>query len=181
MIHSSLPHAARTAQTKSKTMLRTCAELWLAGVPIDWSRRYQGERRIKRVLPTYPFERRRYWIVDQQRATAQPSGRHGERPGGRGGRARRAGGTPNYFMETVTWRRVQYFNPPGASDQDGATALAGFQPNRKNRQADRGGAAATRRQSHDRREGRRNSKLTPTDGSRSIRPTKSISRSCARQ
>ena len=31
-------------------------------MPIDWSGRYQGERRIKRVLPTYPFERKRYWI-----------------------------------------------------------------------------------------------------------------------
>ena len=96
---------------KSSTMLRTCAELWMAGAPIDWSGRYQGERRIKRVLPTYPFERRRYWIVDHAQPAQQAGGSPG--PWRLADPARAA--TPNYFMETVTWRRVQYFNPPGAS------------------------------------------------------------------
>jgi phthiocerol/phenolphthiocerol synthesis type-I polyketide synthase E len=99
-IQSSLPHASARGAGEVKTMLRTCAELWLAGAPIDWSRRYQGERRIKRVLPTYPFERRRYWIVDHQRPAApQPAV-----PMRRGGGPRAL----NYLMETVSWRRVQY-------------------------------------------------------------------------
>jgi amino acid adenylation domain-containing protein len=36
--------------------------LWSAGVAIDWQS-YQGERKRCRVpLPTYPFERKRYWL-----------------------------------------------------------------------------------------------------------------------
>ena len=73
-------------------MLRNAAELWLAGAAIDWTRRYAGERRIKCVLPTYPFERRRYWIVEQQQSAAAagasplcgPGARLGLGPGGRG-------------------------------------------------------------------------------------------------
>ncbi|WP_161982355.1 type I polyketide synthase [Dictyobacter alpinus] len=36
--------------------------LWLAGVELDWSHFYAGERRRRIPLPTYPFERQRYWI-----------------------------------------------------------------------------------------------------------------------
>ncbi len=36
--------------------------LWLAGVNVDWLK-FRGEERRSRVpLPTYPFERKRYWI-----------------------------------------------------------------------------------------------------------------------
>jgi natural product biosynthesis luciferase-like monooxygenase protein/amino acid adenylation domain-containing protein len=43
-------------------MLEALGRLWLAGVPIDWSRLRSGERRLRVALPTYPFERERYWI-----------------------------------------------------------------------------------------------------------------------
>ena len=36
--------------------------LWLAGVQIDWAGFYSHERRDRLPLPTYPFERQRYWI-----------------------------------------------------------------------------------------------------------------------
>lgn len=36
--------------------------LWLAGVEIDWEALHAGERRHRIPLPTYPFERERYWI-----------------------------------------------------------------------------------------------------------------------
>jgi amino acid adenylation domain-containing protein len=36
--------------------------LWAAGVEVDWAAHYAGEQRRKVPLPTYPFERRRYWI-----------------------------------------------------------------------------------------------------------------------
>ena len=52
-------------------MLEALGRLWLAGVPIDWSRHRQGERRQRIPLPTYPFERERYWI-DPAKA-AQPA------------------------------------------------------------------------------------------------------------
>ena len=48
-------------------LLNTCGRLWCAGVTIDWSQRIgttpastQQRRRLS--LPTYPFERERYWI-----------------------------------------------------------------------------------------------------------------------
>ena len=37
-------------------------KLWLAGVEIDWNKYHASERRHRIPLPTYPFERQRYWI-----------------------------------------------------------------------------------------------------------------------
>jgi acyl transferase domain-containing protein/acyl carrier protein len=38
--------------------------LWARGVPVDWEAFYAGEQRRRIELPTYPFERRRYWFDD---------------------------------------------------------------------------------------------------------------------
>jgi NADP-dependent 3-hydroxy acid dehydrogenase YdfG/acyl carrier protein len=38
------------------------AKLWLAGVGLNWERYYEGQRRQRVSLPTYPFERQRFWI-----------------------------------------------------------------------------------------------------------------------
>src|SRR5436853_5177119 len=43
-------------------LLTTLGKLWLAGIKIDWRNFYADERRQRIPLPTYPFERRRYWI-----------------------------------------------------------------------------------------------------------------------
>ena len=43
-------------------LLTTLGKLWLGGAPVDWSRFYFHERRHRVSLPTYPFERQRYWI-----------------------------------------------------------------------------------------------------------------------
>ncbi|NJN10371.1 MAG: type I polyketide synthase [Richelia sp. RM1_1_1] len=43
-------------------ILHTLGQLWLMGVQIDWSGFYSNERRHRLPLPTYPFERQRYWI-----------------------------------------------------------------------------------------------------------------------
>jgi acyl transferase domain-containing protein len=43
-------------------LLTTLGKLWLVGVQIDWSRFYDHEQRHRLPLPTYPFERKRYWI-----------------------------------------------------------------------------------------------------------------------
>ncbi|WP_437483072.1 SDR family NAD(P)-dependent oxidoreductase [Sorangium sp. So ce1014] len=38
------------------------ARLWVEGMPIDWSLLHAGATPRRVPLPTYPFERRRYWI-----------------------------------------------------------------------------------------------------------------------
>ncbi|OAD20020.1 polyketide synthase type I, partial [Candidatus Thiomargarita nelsonii] len=43
-------------------LLTTLGKLWLAGVSIDWTGFYAQEQRQRLPLPTYPFERQRYWI-----------------------------------------------------------------------------------------------------------------------
>ncbi|MEM7594468.1 MAG: aminotransferase class III-fold pyridoxal phosphate-dependent enzyme, partial [Cyanobacteria bacterium P01_A01_bin.83] len=37
-------------------------ELWLSGVSLDWQSFYLNEKRSRLPLPTYPFDRQRYWI-----------------------------------------------------------------------------------------------------------------------
>jgi amino acid adenylation domain-containing protein len=43
-------------------LLGALGRLWLAGVDVDWKGFYAHERRRRVRLPTYPFERQRYWI-----------------------------------------------------------------------------------------------------------------------
>ncbi|MEH2049307.1 aminotransferase class III-fold pyridoxal phosphate-dependent enzyme [Nostoc sp.] len=43
-------------------LLKAVGQLWLSGVSIDWSNFYQRETRQRIPLPTYPFERQRFWI-----------------------------------------------------------------------------------------------------------------------
>jgi amino acid adenylation domain-containing protein len=54
------------------TVLHAAGQLWLAGADIDWSALHAGERRRRVVLPTYPFERKRYWL-DPAPAAARPA------------------------------------------------------------------------------------------------------------
>ncbi|MBW4666575.1 MAG: SDR family oxidoreductase [Cyanomargarita calcarea GSE-NOS-MK-12-04C] len=43
-------------------LMNTLGRLWLTGVEVDWSSFYAKEQRTRIPLPTYPFERQRYWI-----------------------------------------------------------------------------------------------------------------------
>lgn len=49
-------------------MVQTLGQLWLNGISADWSGFYAHERRYRLPLPTYPFERQRYWIEPQARS-----------------------------------------------------------------------------------------------------------------
>ena len=49
-------------QADLAVLLNTLGKLWIAGVTIDWQGFYTHERRRRVALPTYPFERQRYWI-----------------------------------------------------------------------------------------------------------------------
>lgn len=43
-------------------ILKTLGQLWLSGVVIAWDGFYKYEKRHHIPLPTYPFERKRYWL-----------------------------------------------------------------------------------------------------------------------
>jgi acyl transferase domain-containing protein len=43
-------------------LLNKIGRLWLAGVDLDWSEFYAWEKRYRLALPTYPFQRQRYWV-----------------------------------------------------------------------------------------------------------------------
>jgi phthiocerol/phenolphthiocerol synthesis type-I polyketide synthase E len=55
-----------TSSSEVAFLLSTAGRLWLAGVSLDWRGFHAGWRRRRLPLPTYPFERRRYWIEAQQ-------------------------------------------------------------------------------------------------------------------
>jgi phthiocerol/phenolphthiocerol synthesis type-I polyketide synthase E len=53
---------AEQARSDRSALLEGLGRLWTAGVAVDWDA-YAGEERRRRVpMPTYPFERRRYWF-----------------------------------------------------------------------------------------------------------------------
>ena len=49
-------------QLDGEFLLNTLGRLWLEGCSVDWKAFYAGEQRRREHLPTYPFERQRYWI-----------------------------------------------------------------------------------------------------------------------
>ena len=59
----------------SEFLRHTIAALWLAGVQLDWRQFHADEHRQRVSLPTYPFERQRFWLgpleqVDSTQAAA---------------------------------------------------------------------------------------------------------------
>lgn len=53
---------SRDGRSELASLLTATGRLWLAGVPADWQGFYRHEERRRVPLPTYPFERRRFWI-----------------------------------------------------------------------------------------------------------------------
>ncbi len=61
MVFSSIRHP-HDEQSDLQFLLNTLAQLWLVGARVDWKGFYQDEERHRVRLPTYPFERQRYWV-----------------------------------------------------------------------------------------------------------------------
>jgi acyl transferase domain-containing protein len=61
VVLSSMRHP-RDQQSDLAFLLDTMGKLWLAGAKLDWGGFYARERRRRLPLPTYPFERQRYWV-----------------------------------------------------------------------------------------------------------------------
>ncbi len=84
------PHDHRA---EMEVVLGSLGELWAHGVAVDWAAFHRDERRCRVSLPTYPFERRSYWIGARQ---GQPTER----------RKAEARDTSGWFYRPV-WRQVE--------------------------------------------------------------------------
>ncbi len=69
-IVSSLPHP-RSPRPDSEHALAALGRLWAAGVAIDWAAFHEHERLRRVPLPSYPFERQRYFVDPRPNATAR--------------------------------------------------------------------------------------------------------------
>ncbi|NJN06649.1 MAG: SDR family oxidoreductase [Richelia sp. RM1_1_1] len=68
LVLTSIRHP-REQQSDVAFLLNSLGKLWLFGVKVDWSGFYINEHRHRIPLPTYPFERKRYWIEVNRNAT----------------------------------------------------------------------------------------------------------------
>nr|QEO74516.1 Beta-ketoacyl synthase [uncultured bacterium] len=69
---TSLPRAGEQ-RSDSEQMLAALGQLWASGGRVNWSGFHAGATRRRVPLPTYPFERQRYWIEPQRETVASLS------------------------------------------------------------------------------------------------------------
>lgn len=72
IVLSSLRHP-KDVRSDQAFLLNMVGRLWLAGIRLDWSKFYSHEQRHRLCLPTYPFERQRYWIERSAAKAAIPA------------------------------------------------------------------------------------------------------------
>ena len=69
----------RDVQADSTILLTALGKLWLTGVPVNFPALFTGQQRRRVALPTYPFERHRYWI-DAKYSVSQTASQEAEIP-----------------------------------------------------------------------------------------------------
>jgi acyl transferase domain-containing protein/acyl carrier protein len=79
-------------------VLEAVGRLWIAGVEVDWAKFHNNERRLHVPLPTYSFERQRYWI-DPPKETVLPN---------------RPVADPADWLWTPAWKQVPRTGSPKA-------------------------------------------------------------------
>ncbi len=93
---SSLGHV-KESKPDAANLLAALGSAWLNGVKIDWQAFYENETRRRIPLPTYPFERKRYWVdapkMESPTTSATTPSSHS-----------RAGGNPVSVVEPVDSR-----------------------------------------------------------------------------
>jgi acyl transferase domain-containing protein/acyl carrier protein len=62
----------RRLEADGETLAAALATMWTHGVGIDWHVYFGDESRVRAELPTYPFERERYWLDGLAQRPAPP-------------------------------------------------------------------------------------------------------------
>ena len=70
VVLSSLRHPEQDNLSDVAFLLNSLGQFWMAGGQVNWLRFYKPERRRRVALPSYPFERQRYWIEPPKQAKA---------------------------------------------------------------------------------------------------------------
>jgi phthiocerol/phenolphthiocerol synthesis type-I polyketide synthase E len=70
LVLHSLPHL-KDGAGEEQTLWGTVAALWHEGIEAAWPRVYQGERRQRLRLPTYPWDHGRYWLGVRDQETQE--------------------------------------------------------------------------------------------------------------
>jgi acyl transferase domain-containing protein len=65
--------AAKEDSSDLAVLLDTCGRMWSMGVPIDWKAFWSREARQRVPLPSYPFQRKSYWIEPDEAPIASPA------------------------------------------------------------------------------------------------------------
>ncbi len=117
-----VPAIASLGATGSEqaALLGALGRMWLAGVTVNWAGLHSGQRRRRVPMPTYPFERSRFWIEPYRPAeqgAMAPSEREGSlhpRPAGLGAYV-----APQTTIEqtlAATWEATLGVGPIGTMD-----------------------------------------------------------------
>ncbi|HEV2523873.1 MAG TPA: acyltransferase domain-containing protein, partial [Gammaproteobacteria bacterium] len=70
-VTNTLPTSNEEVSFGQKSLLLALGQLWLHGVKINWANYDKRTERKKLVLPTYPFERRVYWLDPDNKESNQ--------------------------------------------------------------------------------------------------------------
>ncbi|WP_433527968.1 SDR family oxidoreductase [Micromonospora sp. CA-263727] len=66
-----------------QALLEGLGTIWAAGATLDWAAVCEADRRRRVRLPSYPFQRRRFWVAPDRSETAGPASSPTYRPGWR--------------------------------------------------------------------------------------------------
>ncbi|MEO1348698.1 MAG: SDR family NAD(P)-dependent oxidoreductase [Cyanobacteria bacterium J06635_15] len=100
VVVSSLRHP-QDPSSDVEVLLNALGKLWLEGIQIDWSGFYTHEQRHRIPLPTYSFERKKYWIQAQPGFTPVTKNRE---------RLRKKPNITDWFYVPV-WKRSRLLEP----------------------------------------------------------------------
>jgi acyl transferase domain-containing protein len=66
--------AMRDGRSESRALVEALARIWVNGVDVDWSKAFAGSGARPVELPTYAFQRRRYWLDEPAGASGMAAG-----------------------------------------------------------------------------------------------------------